>query len=291
MLKDKDDWINAGRITKEMLKKAEKIVQNGSYLIDVIEKLEKEFQPAFPINVSMNEVAAHDTAEINDKRIIEGVVKVDIGGLFNGAIGDSAITLDLTDKYEHLLEANKEALENAIEFIKKQKEEVKVSEISKTIHDTAKKHKLGVILNLSGHSLEKNVIHSEPSIPNHYNTSSVKINKPKVFAIEPFFTLEDSAVIESGNAKIYQLISMKPLRDSKARKLLDYIHNKFSTRPFCTRWLTREFKEEEITSGIRRLLLNSNLYAFKPLKNKNNDIVSQFEHTIIFDEETIVTTE
>ena len=55
---------------------------------------EKSAKPAFPVNISINEIAAHYTPSHTDERVIETVylVKIDIGNQRDGYIGDMAFT-------------------------------------------------------------------------------------------------------------------------------------------------------------------------------------------------------
>ncbi len=286
-----DDWIEAGKKTSEALKLAKKLIDSGVSILDVTEKIEKKFNPAFPLNISMNEFAAHDSADINDDRLIEGVVKIDFGVNVNGAIGDAALTIDLTDKHSDLLEANKEALNSALNYVMKNFSEVSVNEIGKAVYDIALKHKFGVVRNLTGHGLWLNQIHTPPSIYNFPSDSKAILKPYFPFAIEPFFSYEDVMVKESGRAKIFQMLSLKPIRDSRARRILNYVRENFSTRPFASRWLLKEFREEEIDFALYKLIKNGNVYAYKPLKASNNAIISQFEHSVVLtNEKAIITT-
>lgn len=292
-LGNEKDWIEAGRITREALNYSRKVIENGVSIYDASEKIEnfirKQSGLAFPLNLSMNEYAAHDCADLNDNRVLEGVVKVDLGANVNGAIGDAAITIDLTDKHSELLEANQEALNRALEYVKSA-EEVNVNEISKEVYTYAKSKDKGVVINLTGHGIKRNQIHTEPSIPAIPLNRNATIKKPFVFAIEPFFSATDTRVVEKGTAKIFQKVSNRPIRDYKARKILKYI-DQFQGNPFASRWLLNEFDEDSIAFGLRRLVTNGNLIEYKPLMNANKNIISQFENTVTFTDKVVITTD
>lgn len=287
-----DDWIKAGKITREALEYSRKVIENGTSIYDACQKIEnfirKQSDIAFPVNISMSEFAAHDCADLNDDRTIEGVVKIDVGANVNGAIGDAAITIDLTDKYSEMLEQNKEALNRAVKYATNS-EIINVSHIGELIHDYAKENNKGVVLNLTGHGIKRNEIHTDPSIPAYPSLSASAIKKPFVFAIEPFFSFSDTRVIEKGKAKIFQKLNNRPLRDYKARKMLKYI-DKFNGNPFTYRWLLDDFSEGEIEFSIMRLIRNGNLIEYKPLVNVNYDVITQFENTVLFTEKPIITT-
>ena len=70
------DYLTAGKIASEVRENARKKYHVGSTLFEICESIEKEIDQkggkcAFPVNTSLNEVAAHYTAEPNDQRIIQ----------------------------------------------------------------------------------------------------------------------------------------------------------------------------------------------------------------------------
>ena len=80
-----------------------KTVREGMRILDVCEKAETLIHkrggtPAFPCNVSVNEVAAHYTSPPQDtQRIPENsLVKIDLGVHVDGYIADTATTICLT---------------------------------------------------------------------------------------------------------------------------------------------------------------------------------------------------
>ncbi|MCJ7636668.1 MAG: M24 family metallopeptidase, partial [Nitrososphaeraceae archaeon] len=89
----------AGRIACTIRELAKKKDYVGKTLYEICEQIEKEIReyggfPAFPVNVSLNEIAAHYTAEPDDQKIVEGedVLKIDIGVQIDGYIADTAVT-------------------------------------------------------------------------------------------------------------------------------------------------------------------------------------------------------
>ena len=95
-------------------------------LVEIAQKIEKEIirlgaQPAFPVNLSIDEIAAHYHPTLEDETIATGLLKIDIGIHINGFIADSAFSIDLTsnNKYKELIKASEEALENALKLLDK----------------------------------------------------------------------------------------------------------------------------------------------------------------------------
>ena len=61
-----DQWIKAGKIGAEVLNYAKSIAKPGIQLLDLAEQIEKKIaelgaKPAFPVNLSLNHIAAHYT--------------------------------------------------------------------------------------------------------------------------------------------------------------------------------------------------------------------------------------
>src|SRR5271156_3658810 len=92
-----------GSASAEAMVYAAKMVKPGAKLIDVAESAEKflrekGFGLAFPINLSINDQAAHYTPTLNDDKVFseKDLVKVDFGAEKSGILGDGAITVDLS---------------------------------------------------------------------------------------------------------------------------------------------------------------------------------------------------
>ena len=112
--------MKAGMIAAEALKYGKGLIKIGASLLDVTEKIEETIanlggRCAFPINISINHIAAHYSSFPDDKTIFQkgNVVKLDIGVHVNGHIADNAATIDLGDNKELILAAEK-ALKEAI---------------------------------------------------------------------------------------------------------------------------------------------------------------------------------
>jgi methionyl aminopeptidase len=288
-----EKWKLAGKITAEVREYAKTLIIPGASLLGVTELIEKKIyelgaEPAFPVTIGINQIAAHYAADFNDKTIIDkDVVKVDIGAMVDGYIGDSAFTVDLTGNYSELLLASQEALTKAIKIAKVG---TKLSEIGKTVQDTIEKRGFTPIVNLSGHGISRFNSHTSPSVPS-YDTQSNEVLKPNtIIAIEPFATNGKGLIKESNFSTIFSLKGEKPIRDMTARKILKEI-KKYNGLPFNYRWLGNKFSEGQVKIGIRFLLQAGILKDHPPLPEVDNGIVSQFEHTLyIGEDETIVLT-
>src|SRR3990167_6701244 len=152
-----DDWDKAGKISAQILNFGKKLIKVDSNVLEVVEKIENEIKkteglPAFPVQVSMNEMAAHFTPnDENDLKFKDGdLVKLDVGVHINGAIGDNALTIDLGENKE-LSKASEMALKEAVKLAKPG---TKIFEIGQIIEKTIKEFGFKPIKNLSGHGID-----------------------------------------------------------------------------------------------------------------------------------------
>ena len=109
----KQNYIKAGKISAEALEYGKSLIKKGNSLLNVTEKIEEKIfelgaKPAFPVQVSCDEIAAHFCAEEDNMTLFgEQVVSLDLGVHVNGAIGDNAYTIDLSGKYNDLVKLHK----------------------------------------------------------------------------------------------------------------------------------------------------------------------------------------
>src|SRR3989344_2253850 len=123
-------------------------------------------KPAFPVNLSINEIAAHYTPSFGDEGVAHGLLKVDIGISIDGYIADTAFSVDLEDSEENkkLIEAAEDAVSVSVSEFKIGKG---LTEIGGKISDAISKLGFTSIANLSGHSIERFVVHAGWTVPNY----------------------------------------------------------------------------------------------------------------------------
>ncbi len=287
-----EKYIEAGKIASAALKYSAKFVKPGKLLLDATLKAEEKVldlggEFAFPPQISVNDIAAHYCAYPEDDIVFKkgDVVKIDVGAMIDGYIGDNALTVDLGNN-ESLVKASREALENAIKILRPG---LTIGEIGKTIQETIEKHEFSPVKNLSGHGLSQYKFHDSPNIPNIKTNNLNKLKKGQVIAIEPFASTGSGIIYESSPANIFSLRQKKPVRNIITRNVLREIL-KFKGMPFTTRWLSQKISEPKVNFAIREMLQLNMLYKYPPLPDSGKGLVSQAEHTIIIDEEPIVTT-
>ncbi|MDH3353070.1 MAG: type II methionyl aminopeptidase [Nanoarchaeota archaeon] len=295
-----ESYVKAGEIAKEVKRFAKDFIKPKMKLIDIAEAIdnkifELEGEPAFPVNLSLNEIAAHYTPHPEDETIAEGILKVDIGVAVEGYIADTAISIDLTEdkKFTEMINLNNKILKEATKEVKP---EMEIRAIGNACQNTLEKWNLekkstfSIIKTLSGHSLDQDTIHAGITISNYRNENKKNLNET-AFAIEPFVTTGVGDIYEGQPGGIYVLQSDENVRDRDARELLKFIKETFVTRPFCLRWLVDEgFKKLKFT--IAMLLKQGILYEYPMLIEKSKAPVSQSENTfLITDNKVIGTTE
>jgi len=281
--KEIKDYIKAGEISIKIKEYAKSIIKPNVPLLEIAQKIHNKIHelnaiPAFPVNLSIDDVAAHYHPDLNDKTLASGLLKVDIGVCINGLVADTAFSIDLTkdNKHKELIKASEEALKNAISLLNKNPT---LNEIGLIIQETIQKKGFSPIINLSGHSLNKYELHSGITIPNYANNSNKKLNNG-AYAIEPFATTGQGRIYEGNSSGIFSIKEMKNTRNQIGRKILDYIYEKYQTLPFSLREIQEKFGLIS-KIAIKQMTQEGILNEYPQLIEVSHKPVSQTEHTII----------
>ena len=288
---DVEKYQKASEISKKCKEYGKSIAKSGMNYLEFSKKIENKILElgggiAFPVNISVNDTAAHDIAQIDDTRVFEkgDLVKLDIGVHIDGFIVDSAITFEIeTDNHSELINLNRRALDEALKVIKPG---VKVSEIGKAVEKVVKGSKYKIIKNLTGHGIEQYDIHSGFGIPNYDTKTNDILERGMVIAVEPFLTDGDGMIKSGKSSGIYQLEYDKPVR--LYRDVLNFIKKEFLTLPFNIRDIQDKFGYAKAKSSIAYLVRNELLTDHQVLLEKKGSVVSQFEHTIIVEDKPII---
>lgn len=282
------DWEKAGKIASEAREFGRKLIKEGVSLLEVTEKVEGKIvslggKLAFPTQISLNEIAAHYNAVVDDKIVFgKDIVKIDIGVHINGAIGDTACTVDLTGENKDLVKASEEALKNAIKVAKPG---VMLKDIGAKIHETITGYGFSPIRNLCGHGLGLFQIHEKPSIPNFDNGDEMELEEGDTIAIEPFATTGSGIVMEGKNSEIYRFVQRKATRNPNARKIMNFVEEEFKELPFSKRVLAKKFGN--VTLPLLLLERDNILDQYKQLVEKTKCLVSQAEHSLVVGKKVI----
>jgi methionyl aminopeptidase len=286
--------LEAGRIASEVRKYARTIIKKDVPLLEIAEKIEAKIEelegkPAFPVNLSIDNISAHYTPSHDDKTLAHGLLKVDFGVHIDGWIADNAFSIDLEENEENkkLIKASEKALENALKITKK---EISTDEIGDIISKTIESYGFSPIINLSGHKMGNYKLHSGTNIPNVNDGKKIKFEEG-VYAFEPFATTGSGKVHDGKPSEIYELRETKNVRNPISREVLELIKKDYHTLPFCSRWIVKGLGTRALF-GLRQLEDNGNLHQFAQLVEVAGSKVSQAEQTILISEdEVIVTTE
>jgi methionyl aminopeptidase len=285
-----EKYRRAGAIAREVREDMKQSVREGAPIIEVCEKAEglirqKGGHPAFPCNVSVNEIAAHYSSPPNDKHVIppNSLVKVDIGVHLDGYIADTAVTVCFCPELENLVRTAESALETAIKTIRA---EISTSKLGSAIQKTIQAYGCKPISNLTGHQVGRFLIHTGKSIPNVSHLMGAKIRRGDVLAIEPFVTVvKATGKVKDGRDKtIFRFVKRKSIEDPCAKRLLNHIEVNFRTLPFSERWLKDIVPAENHSSAFRELLHSRCVISYPVFIEASGNPVAQAEHTVLVQE-------
>jgi methionyl aminopeptidase len=273
---DLDRWRRAARISAEARDVGEAAAVPGARRRDVAEAVESYIrshgaEPAFPANLSRNEEAAHFTPPYDDDALLVAgdVLKVDVGAHIDGAIADTAVTVEVGGggRHSNLLKAARDAVEAAIARVRGG---VPVDELSRAIESAVHARGLKPVSNLSGHTIQRYMLHAGKSIPNASGFSAETLEEGEVVAIEPFATNGAGEIVDGPFGHIVRFRRDPGTGDPAVARLFD----RFRTLPFTARWLTEP--EREVLAKARR-----HLQTYPVFLEGAGGLVSQAEHTVL----------
>ncbi|HLC86189.1 MAG TPA: type II methionyl aminopeptidase [Candidatus Nanoarchaeia archaeon] len=294
-IEELNKWKKAGSIASEAREYGINLLKENANVLEIAKKIEdfitkKEGKFGFPVQISINDMAAHYTPFPDDTVCLKtsDIVKLDLGVQIDGYIGDTAYTVEIgSSKYFDLIKASREALNEAIKLCKPG---TKIYQIGEAVEEIIIKYGFKPIKNLSGHKVDRYVLHSNLSIPNFNNGDKTELEEGTVIAIEPFATTGVGLVKEGKQSSNYRLFSSATVRDNATREVLEYIRKEFVTLPFAKRHLIPKFTIQRAALAIFNLEKNGVIYGYPQLPEKSGGIVSQAEHTIIIKDDPIVLT-
>jgi methionyl aminopeptidase len=279
---DLDKYREAGRIASEARRRAAAAIRPGVRYVDVLDGIEAYIRSrgadlAFPAQVSVNSVAAHDCCGPDDTRVFRAgdVAKVDLGVHIDGCIADTAETVDL-GQHSTLLEASRQALEAAIALVRPG---TRTRDIGATIQATMRAYGHKPVANLTGHGIAPFTIHCAPAIPNVPDSQDHVLKEGMMICIEPFATTGRGTVVEQGRAEVFGAQrKLKAPRHAHAGVVAQIAARK--GLPFCRRELAREHGAEVAEQTLRDLLRSGAVFDYPPLVEQADAVVAQFEHTM-----------
>lgn len=284
--KYKKDFIQAGALAHQVRAYGKSLIKVGGSYNEVIAKINQKIialgaRAAFPPQIALNDVAAHFLPQPDEDIIFsDQILKLDVGVCYNGAIGDCAVTIDLSGKHQTLIDAVENALLSAEQSIKVGQP---VREIGKIIEERIASFGFSPVKNLAGHGLGYYKIHMPPMIPNYADKSTAIVKPGMTFAIEPFATNGKGMIYDSGKPTIFSFVRARAIPLSIDRALIAKIKN-FSGLPFAMHDLVgNDFSLAEVRRSIKELLHAGTIVGYAPLVEEAHGMVAQAENSVLVD--------
>jgi methionyl aminopeptidase len=274
---DLERWRRAGAIAARARELGLRLAVPGARRRDVAEEVEAFIRdqgaaPAFPVNLSRNDEAAHFTPSLADDAVFAAgdLVKVDVGAHLDGAIADTADTVEVggSHQYENLVQAAREALRDGISRVRPG---VRVDEISRAVAAAIRARGLKPVVNLTGHSIERYLLHAGKPIPNVPGASDAVLEEGEVIAIEPFAT---NGAGEIANGPFGNIARFRG-DPGRSDPVLAGLYGRFRTLPFALRWAA----SPEEQAAVRRA--RRTLQTYPVFVERGGGWVAQAEHTVL----------
>ena len=279
-----EPWVKSGKISAQAREYGKTLCVPGAKIVDIADKVEQKIivlggKPAFPVDVSLNSMAAHYCPFVDDPIVVQkgDLLKLDLGTHIDGHVTDTAVTIEVggTDKYKKMREAVHAAVEAAIDVVKPG---ISVGKIGAAIEETIKPYGFNPVRNLCGHGVGQWEVHIKPTIPNYDNKDPTTLTEGQRIAIEPFVTDGEGMIKDGKPSGIYALINQKPVRLDGARKMIQHILKEWKTLPFTVRWL-KQFPNYQFL--LKYLEKEEVIMQYGQLPERGGGMVTQEEHTIM----------
>ena len=284
----------AGKIAQEVKKFVKPKIKVGAKVYDLIIETEAKIEEleglcAFPVNLCINNIAAHYTSPMKDDglEITEGdLVKIDLGVHIDGYIVDTAFSVNHSEEesLENIIQATDVALD-AAKMMAKPKTNTR--DIGKKIEEIVKGFNYNPIRELGGHQIERWTVHGKKQLPELGSQGGDIMDAGDVFSIEIFASTGEGSVHNTQYSYIYELnpyAGRVPLRRKTSKQLLGFINKNYKTLPFAERWLAKEFRLG-IIFGLQELVQQGKIQAHYVLAEQKGEFVAQSEETILITED------
>jgi len=213
----------AALMVSKTLTEVAKVLKPGMTTLD-IDKLCKEFAKdhngtlsfynyhGYPHNIcaSVNDVVVHGFP--NKTPLKEGdIVSIDFGVILNGWHGDHAYTFIIGEANQAVIDLVSVTKQSLYKGIEKAIVNNRIGDIGFAIQDyTEKQHGYGVVRELVGHGLGKN-LHEDPQVPNYGKRGTgLKLKENLVLAIEPMINMGTHKVFTEKDGWTVKTLDGKP---------------------------------------------------------------------------------
>ncbi len=274
---DLDRWREAARIAADARELGLGLAVPGARRRDIAEAIESYIrdhgaQPAFPANLSRNVEAAHYTPDAGDEAVlVEGdLLKIDVGAHIEGAVADTADTVEVGGGHRnaHLVRAVHDALAAGIAAVRPGGD---VDDVSQAVAGAIRARGLKPVVDLTGHTIDRYVLHAGKSIPNVPGMTDATFVEGEIVANEPFATNGVGRIDNGPFGHILRFRRAPPASDL----VLTGLFGRFHTLPFTARWAKTD-EEREALERARRTL-----QAYPVFLERAGGLVAQAEHTVL----------
>ena len=171
----------------------------------------KNYNGSFPASlcISVNEVVVHGFPGNYELRH-KDVVSIDCGVCYKGFHSDSAYTYPLEGVDEKTLQLLDRTYESLFKGIEQAKAGNRMGDVSHAIQSYVESFGYGVVRELVGHGVGKN-LHEDPEVPNYGKRGKgVKLVAGMVFAIEPMINMGTKNVVQERDGWTIRTADRKP---------------------------------------------------------------------------------
>jgi len=280
----------AGEIAQQVKKYIKPKIKVGVKGLDIVSETEKKINElggdcAFPVNLSINNIAAHYTSPIRDDGLTikeNDLVKLDLGIHIDGYIVDTAFSVNFNqnESLENIITATETAVEAAKMMAKPG---IHTKDIGKKIEDIVKGFNYNPIKELGGHQIERWRVHGTKALPELGSQGGDEMEEGDVFAVEIFASTGSGSVHSTNNCYIYALnpyTGRVPLRRKSSKQILSYVNRNYKTLPFAERWLAKEF-QIGVAFGLQELVAQGKIREHNVLSEEKDAYIAQSEETIL----------
>lgn len=288
-----DAYVQAGEVSSKAREMGISMIAPGVKYLDVAEEvtdyiLENADGLAFPVNISVNEIAAHYSPTHDDplEFRVGDLVKFDVGAQVDGYIGDTAKTVEVgSGNWTSMIEAAEEGLHQALGLMRPG---VNIGRVGEVVQKTIESRGFRPIRNLTGHLLGQYSLHGNQAIPNIRENTEAVIQEDSVFAVEPFSTNGEGLVKDHRRSNIYRFLKTKDMKKAELNEMVEVLEGT-NGLPFSERLLSRVFPEPG--RSLKKLVAKGVLHSYPKLREVTGGFVAQAEHTImILEGESRITT-
>jgi methionyl aminopeptidase len=281
----------AGRIAAEARALGRLRLATGGRLRDICVAVEDEIvrrggAPAFPVQIGLNEVAAHFCPEEDEPALAQDgdLAKLDVGVHIDGWVVDTAVTVCVGHgrARERLVAAAEKGLDAALAVAGPG---VALARLSQAIDTAVRSVGLRPVANLCGHGVGRWTVHCPPPVPNQVEgDTTTRLEPGLILAIEVFATDGDGRVEERGTGRIYRLDPEAPTGsiDPEVVGVLRAFHG----LPFSAPQV-KGFPRPRVAAALIALSAAGRLRSYRPLVDPQATAVAQAEHTIYVHEDRI----